>query len=204
MAQITHGARSILSHARVYALFQSMMGAHKFRTNFVSEYIRPFPQMTILDIGCGPADIFAYLPDVNYWGVDISEKYIARAENAFGARGRFNCKQLQAIDLEHMPKFDVALAIGLLHHLDDQVALNVLQLAHQALKPEGRLLTVDPCLDPLQNRIARFLVRNDRGQNVRDKGGYQTLASKVFSCPQVEVRHQTWIPYTHCFMECAK
>jgi len=158
----------------------------------------------ILDIGCGPADILADLPDVEYWGYDISEAYIAQANRRFGKRGRFECKQLQFEDLVVLPKFDVVLALGLLHHLDDSVAVGVLQLAHEALKPGGRLLTIDPCLDPSQNPVARFLVRNDRGQNVRDRKEYSALADKVFSSPRVEVRHQTWIPYTHCFMECQK
>lgn len=204
MAQVTHGVRAILSHPRIYSTFQSLMGAHKFRTNFVSQFVRPFSRMAILDIGCGPGDILAYLPDVNYWGYDISDAYIKMAENSFGSQGHFHCKQLQVNDLEGLPKFDVVLAIGLLHHLDDHVAWNVMQLAHQALKPGGRLLTVDPCLDPSQSSIARFLVRHDRGQNVRDKGGYEALALAVFKAPIAAVRHQAWIPYTHCIMECQK
>jgi len=66
------------------------------------------------------------------------------------------------------------------------------------------LLSIDPCLDDSQNPVARFLVRNDRGQNVRNKEEYQALATKVFTSSSVEVRHQTWIPYTHCFIECQK
>jgi len=204
MAQITHGVRAILSHPFVYSAFQSLMGAHKSRQRFVANYVKPFPGMRILDVGCGPADILGYLPDVDYWGYDISEPYIAQAKTRFGQRGRFNCKQLQLDDLVELPKFDAVLALGLLHHLDDSVAVGVLQLAHEALQPGGRLISVDPCLAPSQNPVARFLVRNDRGQNVRNKVEYQVLADKVFASPRVEVRHQAWIPYTHCFMECQK
>ncbi len=204
MAQVTSGARAILSYPFVYSAFQSLMGAHKFRKNFVANYVKPLPGMKILDLGCGPADILGYLPDVDYWGYDISTAYIAQAKKRFGQRGQFNCKQLELHDLAALPKFDVVLALGLLHHLDDSVAVSVLQLAYEALQRGGRLLTVDPCLDPLQNPVARFLVRNDRGQNVRNTEEYQTLADKVFASPRVEVRHQAWIPYTHCFMECQK
>ncbi len=204
MAQVTHGLKAILSHPVVYSAFQSLMGAHKSRQRFVANYVRPFPGMRILDLGCGPADILGFLPVVDYWGYDISEAYIAQARARFGQRGRFNCKQLEFDDLAALPKFDLVLALGLLHHLDDPVAVTVLQLAYEALLPGGRLLTIDPCLDPSQNLVARFLVRNDRGQNVRNKEEHQTLADKVFSSPRVEVRHQAWIPYTHCFMECQK
>lgn len=203
MAQITTGVRAVLSSPFVYSSFQSLMGAHRFRTNFAREFVRPFPGMRLLDIGCGPADILSYLPGVEYWGFDISPAYIAKARDTFGERGRFHCKHLEQADLRDMPRFDVALAVGLLHHLDDPVAREVLELARAALQPEGRLLTVDPCLDPSQNAVARFLVRNDRGQNVRTRDGYESLAGKVFGRVEAKVRHQAWIPYTHCIMQCS-
>jgi 2-polyprenyl-3-methyl-5-hydroxy-6-metoxy-1,4-benzoquinol methylase len=204
MAQITNGIRTILSRPVVYSFFQMLMGAHRTRQNFVTNWIRPFAGMKILDVGCGPADILAYLPDVEYWGFDISESYIQQAKTRFGQRAQFNRKQLQFEDLVSLPKFDVILALGLLHHLDDPVALSILRLVHDALKPGGRLLTIDPCLTPSQNVVARFLVRNDRGQNVRHKQEYQVLVNAVFASSCVEVHHQVWIPYTHCFMECQR
>jgi len=160
--------------------------------------------MKVLDIGCGPADILAYLPGVDYWGFDISPSYIARARSRFGSDGHFESRMVGESDLAVLPAFDVVLAIGVLHHLDDAVAGQVMQLAHRALVAGGRLLTIDPCLDPSQNPVARFLIRRDRGQNVRDRAGYAALAHSAFRDPRVEVRHTTWIPYTHCYLECRK
>ena len=204
MAQTSHGVRAILSNAFIYSLFQSLMGADKSRRNFVADYVRPFPGMKVLDIGCGPADILAYLHEVDYWGYDINEGYINRARKRFGKRCEFHCRQPQMTDLESLPSFDVVLAIGLFHHLDDAVAMDVMQLASTALKAGGRLLTIDPCLDSSQSPVARFLIRNDRGQNVRDKAGYEMLAKAVFESARIDVRHRACIPYTHCFMECQK
>ena len=160
--------------------------------------------MKILDIGCGPAGILDFLPDIHYWGFDISEAYIAEAKYKYAKRGYFSCKQLQIDDLTNLPKFDVVLALGLLHHLDDSVPVDVIRLASEALKPGGRLVTIDPCLDSTQNFFARFLVASDRGRNVRNKEHYQALAQKVFLSTTAEAHHQAWIPYTHCFMECQK
>ena len=204
MAQITQGFRSILSLPLVYSTFQLMMGAHQFRTNFVSNHVRPFLDMSLLDIGCGPADILAYLPKINYWGYDISESYILMARATYKDRGHFYCKLLQSEDLDRLPQFDLVLAIGLLHHLDGSDALEVMGLAYRALRPGGRLITVDPCIDSTQNAISRFLVGKDRGQNVREKKGYEMLAASVFKDFNAEVQHQAWIPYTRCIMECTK
>lgn len=196
--------RALLSHPCIYSLFQYVMGAYKFRNIFVSQFIRPFSGMYILDIGCGPADIRAHLPEVNYWGFDISEAYIAKARKTFDKQGHFRCDEIRSDTLNGLPKFDVALAIGLLHHLDDKAALDILYLMYQALKPGGRVLTADPCFEMSQNPIARFLINNDRGQNVREQSGYEKLARRVFESARSETRHQKWIPYTHCILECTK
>lgn len=204
MAQITHGVRAVLSNPVVYSLFQRIMGAHAVRTKFVNELVKPRAGMRVLDIGCGPADILDYLPDVDYQGFDISASYIAQARKRFGQRGQFHCQELTRADVEQMPPFDLVIAVGLLHHLDDAAATGLLRLAAQALAPGGRLLTMDPCLEPGQHPIARFLVKRDRGQNVRTRQGYTELAGAVFDAPVVEVRHKGGIPYTHCVMECTR
>lgn len=202
MAQITDGVRAILSHPLIYTSFQFLMGPSSTRRNFVADFVKPLPGMKVLDIGCGPADILNFLPAVEYRGFDISDAYIKDAQKKFGDRGTFICKHLEANDLVLLPKFDVVFALGLIHHLDDADAIDVMRLALAALKPGGRLITIDPVLDTAQNPVARFLVRKDRGQNVRDRSGYEMLAREVFDSIRIEVRHQTWIPYTHCMMEC--
>ncbi len=160
--------------------------------------------MKILDIGCGPADILAYLPNVDYYGFDVSEKYIHHAHKKYGKYGSFQCKEIQISDLVVLPPFDVVLGLGLLHHLDDVAATAVIRLAAMALKENGRLITIDPCLEPSQNPIAHYLICIDRGQNVRDKKGYELLVKTAFSSTLAEVHHQSWVPYTHLFMECQK
>ena len=37
---------------------------------------------------CGPADILAFLPEIDYLGIDYLESYIAAARRGFGNRGR--------------------------------------------------------------------------------------------------------------------
>lgn len=204
MAQITTGMRGLLSSPHVYRLFQTLMGARGGWIRFVERYMRPQAGDSVLDLGCGPADVLDYLPPVGYWGYDISPAYIKQAQRKYGARGHFHCKLLKRPDLDQLPRFDIVVASGLLHHLDDDVAQELLVLAHAALKPGGRLVTIDPCLVPGQSPIARFLIERDRGQNVRTRDAYAALAGKVFQRLQVEVRHKTWIPYTHCFMECTR
>jgi SAM-dependent methyltransferase len=205
MTQITNGIRKILSSPIVYDSMQNLMGARNVRRELVEEFIRPKDFDLILDLGCGTAQILQYLPKtIEYWGFDISQRYISAAKEKYSTRGNFHCSYLVEENLNTLPKFDQVLAIGLLHHLDNDEVKEFFSLAKQALKPNGRVITLDPCLVIGQNPIARFLILNDRGQNVRTSKDYTSLAQNAFQNVKATVRHRTWIPYTHCFMECSK
>ena len=204
MGQITSGIRSVLSHPAIYSIFQWLMGGAETRKTLLTELIRPEVGLKILDIGCGPANILDELPGVEYWGFDISEIYIERARAKYSNRGRFYCCHLNQTNLAELPQFDVVLGMGIFHHLDDKESRELLELAYAALKPGGRFVSMDPCLEAGQNFLARFLILKDRGQNVRTQEGYKTLAATTFRDVFSVVKHTTWVPYTHCLMECRR
>lgn len=205
MGQITTGLRAVLSHHWIYDAFQNIMGASSFRRNFSTTFIRAYPGSRLLDIGCGTARILEYLPEgVDYWGYDINPEYIAAAQARFGGKGRFACRLLEESEMAEILPFDIVIATGLLHHLDDNIARNVFRLARLALKPGGRFVSIDPVFAADQNPIARVLVSRDRGQNVRDAEGYLSLARHEFHLVEGRVRHRSWIPYTHWIMECIR
>lgn len=196
---------SFLSLPSGYSFFQRLVGADFARKTYLSEYMKPAPGEKILDIGCGPADILNYLPVVNYTGLDLSPEYIQAAQERFGSRGRFCCGDvgLATIEGEH-ETFDLVMAIGVLHHLDDAHASQLFALARRALRPGGRLVTFDGCYAPGQSRFARWLLAKDRGQFIRAQEEYLRLASAHFSKVQPSVRHDLLrLPYTHIIMRCS-
>jgi SAM-dependent methyltransferase len=203
VAQVTTGIRSILSSPFVYQAFQTMMGFRSARQRVVRDYIRPFPGIRILDLGCGPAEILDSLPtDVVYVGYDLSADYIAAAQKKFGGRGTFHCRPLEHAEVAELEPFDLVMGIGVLHHLDDATARQFMAVAKGALKTDGRIYTLDPCLAHGQNPIARFLIGRDRGQHVRNAEGYLCLPAGLDLQVTGNVTHQPWIPYTHWHMQC--
>jgi SAM-dependent methyltransferase len=195
---------TILGFPAGYRFFQWLVGADSAWKTYLTEYAKPVPGEKILDIGCGPADVLHYLPAVNYTGLDISPEYIASAKQRFGSRGRFFCGDVGLATIEgEQGTFDLVLAIGVLHHLDDGQAAKLFDLARLALRPSGRLVTYDGCYVPQQSRIARWLLTKDRGKFVRPREEYLRLARARFSKVEPHLRHDLLcMPYTHLIMRC--
>ena len=196
---------SLLALPAVYRMFGRFVGGDAYRI-YMADYVKPVKAEKIFDIGCGPGDIIEYLPPVDYVGFDINSKYIEAANSRFGARGRFYCGDvgLSSLD-EEAGTFDLALATGVVHHLDDAHANRLFELAYRALKPGGRLITFDGCLVASQPKLARWVVSRDRGQFVRTQEHYERLASRYFPRVEAFVRHDLLrIPYTHLILQCSK
>jgi SAM-dependent methyltransferase len=188
---------SPLALPALYTLFREGIGGAEVNRTYVREFIQPFPNARILDIGCGPGVILDYLPRyVEYVGYDINPRYIRFSQKKHGARGSFHCSDVGK--LPEFGKFDIVLATGVLHHLDDHEAAALLKTAADQLRPGGYLVTFDNAYVEGQARLARWLISMDRGKHVRTPEGYQDLARPFFSTLQSAVRHDLLrIPYTH-------
>ncbi|WP_064806821.1 MULTISPECIES: class I SAM-dependent methyltransferase [unclassified Rhizobium] len=200
MAQITSGIHSILSVPAIYDLAQTIMGASRNRNWMQREFIRARPGERVLDVGCGTADILSVMPEIDYVGFDISEPYIAKAKARWGKRGEFHAEFLDSARIEHFGKFDLILATGLLHHLDDHEVDSLFETLAKGLKPGGRIITVDGTYVQGQNPVARFVISQDRGRSVRRPEAYTALAKSHFGNVEGWLEPRTWIPYTYWIM----
>ena len=204
MTQLTSGAYKLLSLAASYNAFQRILGGEAARDKIIKRYIKPSAGMSILDIGCGTAAILKHLPTtIRYVGFDASTDYITHARQHYGARGHFYQGLVTAETLESPGSYDLVLASGLLHHLEDEEVAFLAKTAKLALRPNGRLITIDCAYIPNQNPIARFLISKDRGKNVRSPEGYARFFAhddgwKVTA----HLCHDLLrLPYTHVVLE---
>ena len=205
VAQTTRGVRSVLSIPLVYETFQRIVGSPRVRRELVDTYVRPRPGLRVLDIGCGPGNLLSYLPGVAYTGVDLSPAYIDSARRQFGDRGRFFVGRVGDLDADELGEFDVVIAKSLLHHIDEDEALHLFDVASGVLAEGGRLVTLDAAYTPDMSRAARFVVSRDRGQSILTPEKYEALASRVFAEVRVAVHHDLLrIPYTHVFLSCGR
>ncbi len=160
---------------------------------FVFEHVRPLavggvdmshayrrlglgPDSVVVDIGCGTGDALKHIDSFHsYLGIDTDPRAIAFAQERWKTRpnARFECRLCTPADLRDVAPTHVAL-IGLLHHLTDSEALELLGLLHQSPRLV-RAVTLDIVYlpgRPYNNLLARL----DRGRYCRTPDAYAALA----------------------------
>jgi cyclopropane fatty-acyl-phospholipid synthase-like methyltransferase len=201
---MTQYLRRVLAIPAAYQLWWTVVGGPAVAKVLVNEYVQLRAGARILEIGCRPGTIVSYLPQSDYLGFDLSPKYIELARRRF-PKAHFVCERVSQFSLAKEQSFDLVLALGIVHHLGDAEARQLFQIAHDALKPGGKLVTIDGVWTDGQSPAARWLLARDRGEHVRSEREYVGIASQVFSNIRRNVRHDLLrIPYTHLILECIR
>lgn len=194
----TTGLRSVFSLGPVYRIAQRAIGAERVRRFMVEEVIRPVSTDRVLDIGAGTGDILEHLDVAHYVGFDPSAAYVDTARARFGARAQFEVSTVREFHRADLADRTLVLALGVLHHVDDAHADELVALARRSVVDGGRFVSFDPTVTPHQHPVARFLVKNDRGQHVREPSAVEALVRRHFAHVNIIVRHDLLrTPYSH-------
>ena len=204
--QDDRGWKAIFGLPKVYRAFQDLAGADYAKSWFIRECIRPKPMNKLVDIGCGPGDILEQLREVDYIGIDISGRYIAEARKRYGRRALFLQGTTEDYRWdERVRNADLATCIGLLHHLEDKEARQVISFARENLKPGGRFVSIEPCFLVRQTAISTWMMAQDRGQNIRFEGEWKALLRSEFANSSTAVvTGLLRLPYIHVILEGTK
>jgi len=190
----------------LYNLFGAAVGANALRRRLVQNHVQARSGDKVIDIGCGSAQALEFLPDVNYIGLDVNPDYIAFARRTYGSKGTFVVGDVRSLNADsRFHNADIVMALGVLHHLDDQEAADCVQFAHDALKPNGRFVCHEACWVPNQGALSKYIMGSDRGRNIRTERQYRELAAKVFRNVEAQVDTKPMrIPYVTIVLECEK
>jgi SAM-dependent methyltransferase len=208
MAENKTGIFSIISSPRVYNLLQFVAGETIYRNKMVKQYIKPFEGCRILDIGCGTGGYInhldRYCKNYEYYGFDGEAVYIDYAKWAFGHRPNlhFYHKILTEESVKDFDGFDIVIATGVIHHLDDEIVGSLLRIAKLALKPGGRFVTYDTGKFEHMSLLENIFLKFDRGRSIRDINEYATLIKKIFPKYNAYSPYLTYYKSRNIVFEC--
>ncbi len=207
MEYIINKIRRLLEYHVVYDIFQYIVGGYASKKRFIEQFVHPYSGVKILDIGCGSGKMLDYLPvDIEYVGFDPNSNYIGYAKRKYKKRGTFFC-----VNTSNAPnnglfgKFDIVIACGILHHLDNIQAERLFKISYDNLKKGGFLFTYDSVYIPGQSSLSKYIISKDRGQYTRSPNGYLDLGKKYFASMETSIHDDLLrIPYTAIIIKSIK
>ena|ERR1700730_16263226 len=147
-----HGLWSLLYLPQVYNALTSVVGSEAVMKLLAERFVRPRPEDRILDVGCGTARILRYLPVARYVGIDNNSRYISAARERYQNRGEFVVGDVGALSLNPSEQFDIVLASGILHHIDDASAKGLLAVSASGQKWSDGDCRSGRCSRPISSR----------------------------------------------------
>ncbi len=140
----------------------------------------------VLDIGCGTGIYATCFSADKYTGVDISPAYVDRCKRRC-PKHTFQVMDATQLDFGDAT-FGAAMISGVLHHLDDDLALRVCREVQRVLTPGGKLLVCEDI--PTTNRwnlIGSTIHRLDLGEHIRAPEGYRDILTRSFTVNSTEL-----------------
>lgn len=159
---------------------------HRQHVNFILEQMPPQPSR-VLDVGCGYGRLSSALkrqrPNDMFQGVDFAEEFAREYELNVGP-----CFCGSAMDYQPKQEFDVILMVTILMYLDESEQYALLHRLWDFLRPQGRLIVIEPALELLQ--AFRLITRRKNASPTGGNVGHFTrrsLTSLVGSQPRANV-----------------
>jgi SAM-dependent methyltransferase len=169
--------------------------------------LKPKDINDVLDFGCGVGYHALEFKDANYLGIDPLANCIQKAKKMYSsANAQFILGDHRSLLEIPDSSFDLVIAIGVLHHVDDSIATSFIKESRRILRLGGRLATFDPVIHKNQSMISKFIVKRDRGPWVRKDSAYLSLVEKSFNGKITSKIYQRLlrIPYDHILIEIYK
>lgn len=198
---------NVFNSAKLYGAFQFAVAKKNTHNVIKDEIIRPDEVSVVLDFGCGIGYHSKMFPSAMYLGIEPIKSCVKLANKHYSnPNAEFRAGDHALLTDLESESFDLVIAIGVLHHIDDSILRIFAKESKRILRPGGRLTTFDPVLHIEQSKVSRWVVKRDRGAWVRTEQDYVSKIQEVFS-EKIETRIYSKllrIPYDHIVIDVLK
>ena len=140
-----------------------------------------FSDKKVLDFGAGTGANCTLCTPEHYFGIDPDSHRIEFAKRLYN-QYRFETFNGNELPSENN-SFDFILIIAVLHHIAPELVHDYVKEFKRVLKPEGRIVVLEPCLfekSPISNW---FMRSNDKGEYILSEEEYLNYFTKEkFQC----------------------
>ena len=140
-----------------------------------SEILGANKRLSIIDIGCSTgacASVIINMRENSYVGIDIDQSYVEAAAKR-SPNGEFLVMDARNMNFPDS-HFDLAMFIGVMHHMDDELIRACLKEISRVLKPDGKVIVAEPVYTR-GHLLSTIFLNMDRGKYIRNQSGYESL-----------------------------
>lgn len=180
-------------------LYQRVVRPQWFTKIYIHNHINnhfTLKDKVVLDFGCGTGANCSMCSADHYYGIDPDENRISYAKRIYPTH-RFMVFDKNQIPMEDQ-SVDLIFVIAVLHHIPNQQVSEYLREFHRILKPEGRIVAIEPYLSHTSKLNNWFMTRFDDGEYIRNEKDYLQLFQDQFNC-QIIKKFRKCLLYNEVF-----
>jgi 2-polyprenyl-3-methyl-5-hydroxy-6-metoxy-1,4-benzoquinol methylase len=164
---------------RLWLFAQHVVGCNGAKKELALRHYRG--ERRVLEIGCSAGNIASAFAKADYTGIDIDEGALALARRRFGGRPNFRFQQISLADLAASgAEFDYVLFAGILHHVPDDVATEMLVEALSLVAEGGTLVISEPeAVRPGDGIVLRLFYKLEQGRFLRSREALEALVRRA-------------------------
>ena len=197
----------MFNNARLYELFQFRISRRGTSRIVHNEILKPRGVEKVLDFGCGIGYHSTEFSNSEYLRIEPIQGCVDKANQMFKtSKNSFILGDHTALKSIPNSSFDLIIAMGVLHHLNNSILDEFVRESYRILKSGGRLTTFDPAYHKNQSLISKWVVSRDRGKWVRNVDDYLNPMRKMYRQePTIKIyTNLLKIPYDHIAIEVKK
>jgi ubiquinone/menaquinone biosynthesis C-methylase UbiE len=191
---LRHLVAALAARPRLFDLLRwTLEAGYRGHHHLITRELQPLSG-PVLDVGCGTGVFAHYFDPTEYLGIDLNPDYIAAAQRR-APQHRFAVMDARRLELPDQSQRRCIIS-GLLHHLPDDDAGQVLREVARVLQPGGRVaIWEDIPTQSIWNPVGPIIHQLDLGDHMRRPEEYLGLIEPHFAITHSGRMRSGWMDY---------